>query len=160
MKKGIESVRVFYSYAHKDEGFCDSLNTHLTLLRRQRLIVSWTDRSIAPGQEWSKEIASNLEEADIILLLVSADFLASDFCWSVELKCAMDRHSQGTARVIPVILRPCDWKSAPFSILQALPTDGRPVTTWNNSDEAWLDVVHGIREAIAHSAERPGSIHK
>ena len=103
---------VFYSYAHEDGSYRDMLNTHLSLLRRQGLIRQWSDRDITGGMEWDPEILRKLEEAHIILLLISADFLASDFIWNEEMKRAMERHAAGQARVIPIILRECDWPSA------------------------------------------------
>jgi hypothetical protein len=96
------------------------------------------------GESWSHQVDKNLKIADIILLLVSADFLASDYCYETELQVAISRHGEG-AGVIPVILRPCDWHDAPFRRHIVLPRDGRPVTFWNNQDEAWTDVARGIR---------------
>ena len=142
-------VSLFYSYSHKDEALRDELETHLSLLRRQGVVRGWHDRRIAAGTEWAGQIDQHLDTADIILLLVSADFLASDYCYDKEMTRALERHEAGTARVIPVILRPCDWHSAPFGKLQALPKDGKPVTTWKNRDEAFTDIARGIREAAA-----------
>jgi TIR domain len=147
------AVEVFYSYAHVDEPLRTELDKHLSLLRRQGVIAGWHDRRITAGTEWAGAIDSHLQRAQIILLLVSADFLASDYGYNVELQRAMARHEAGEARVIPIILRPADWHSAPFGKLQALPRDGRPITRWQNRDEAFLDVVRGIRavaEEITH----------
>ncbi|MFH1740846.1 MAG: TIR domain-containing protein [bacterium] len=144
-------IRVFYSYSHKDEDLRNQLETHLSNLQRQGVIANWHDRRIIAGEEWKKEIDEHLEEADIILLLVSADFIASDYCYEIEMKRALERHENGEARVIPIILRPTEWAEAPFAKLQALPKDAKPVTTWQpndpNNDEAWLDVAKGIRRA-------------
>src|SRR5512135_3006988 len=145
-------ISLFYSYSHKDEALRDELETHLTLLRRQGVVHGWHDRRITAGTEWEGQIDQHLEAADVILLLVSADFLASDYCYDKEMKRALERHGAGTARVIPVILRPCDWHTAPFWKLQALPKDGKPVTTWTNRDEAFTDIARGIREAVASLA--------
>ncbi len=114
----------FYSYLHKDEKLCAKLENHLAILRREGLIETWHDRKIGPGTEWAGAIDEHLNEADIILLLVSSDFLASDYCSDVEVVRAMERHKAGEACVIPVILRPCDWGHTPFAKLQALPKDG------------------------------------
>ncbi len=141
-------VSVFYSYSHKDERLLDSLRTHLTLLRREGLIEDWHDRKIGGGREWKGEIDANLDAAGIILLLVSPDFLASDYCWDVEVKRAMERHESEQARVIPIILRPVDWHTAPFAKLQGLPKDAKAVTKWGNRDEAWYNIARGIREAV------------
>jgi internalin A len=141
-------LSLFYSYSHKDEVLRGEIETHLKLLQRQGLISTWHDRKIAAGAEWAGQIDRNLEAADIILLLVSADFIASDYCYDLEMKRALERHEQGSARVIPVILRDVDWQSAPFGKLQALPKNGTPVTLWSAKDSAWKDVAVGIRKAV------------
>jgi TIR domain len=126
------SVTVFFSYAHKDESLRDDLSEHLSLLKRDRVIQDWHDRQIPAGADWASEIDRNLNTADIILLLISASFLSSDYCWGNELKRAMERHEAREACVIPVILRPCDWQSSPFAKLQAFPKDAIPVTRWED----------------------------
>lgn len=141
-------VKLFYSYSHKDETLRDALETHLAILKRQELLEDWHDRKILPGRDWESEIDAHIDEADVILLLVSPDFIASDYCYGKELSRALKRHESGQAEVVPVILRPVDWTGAPFSKLQALPRDGKPVTTWANADEAWLDTENGIRKTI------------
>jgi hypothetical protein len=137
---------VFYSYAHRDEELRDELARHLKLLERQGAISSWHDREIAAGAELDTEISQHLLDAEIILLLVSSDFLASDYIWSKELKVALDRHSKGSARVVPIILRPCDWHSAPFHHLKALPRDGKPVSKWRSKDEAFTEIAKSLRQ--------------
>ncbi|HTN84269.1 MAG TPA: toll/interleukin-1 receptor domain-containing protein [Sorangium sp.] len=141
-------LRLFFSYSHGDEALRDELETHLALLKREGLLQSWHDRRIGAGDEWAGQIDRNLDEAEVILLLVSADFLASDYCFDKEMKRALARHDAGQAHVIPVVLRKADWRSAPFARLLALPKDGRPVTLWQDRDEAWTDVALGIRRAI------------
>src|SRR3954463_12782517 len=141
-------ISLFYSYSHKDEALRKRLETHLSLLQNEGVISGWHDRRIAAGTEWDGAISENLDEAGIILLLVSADFLASRYCRDVEIKRAMEHHEAGTARVIPVILRPVDWHTAPFGKLQALPRDGKAVTEWSNRDKAFTDVARGIREVV------------
>src|SRR5579871_6055802 len=121
-------LNLFYSYSHKDEELRNELENHLSILKRQGVVEFWHDRKIEAGNEWAKEIDANLESADVILLLVSADFLASDYCYCKEMDRALERHKNGLAKVIPVILRPCEWQEAPFSHIQALPQDTRPVT--------------------------------
>jgi hypothetical protein len=144
------SIEIFYSYSHHDAALRDELEKHLSLLRRQGFISNWHDRSVCASREWEGEINSHLNEARIILLLVSTDFMASDYIYDVELKRAMERHEKGEASVVPIILRPCDWQGAPFSKLQALPKYAQPVTTWPNHDEAFLDIARGIRLLIEH----------
>ena len=145
--KPTRAVEVFFSYSHKDEDLQNELSKHLALLKRQRVITAWHDRKIGAGKEWKNEIDEHLNSADIILLLVSSDFLASDYCYDVEVETAMKRHEDGEARVIPVVLRPVNLKGVRFGKLQALPKDARPVTDWPNRDEAFLNVAQGIRVA-------------
>jgi len=147
-----KAIEVFFSYSHKDEELRDQLSNHLSTLKRKQFITAWHDRRIGAGTEWASEIDERLDAADIILLLISSDFLASDYCYDVEVKRAMERHDAGEARVIPVILRPVDWKGAPFGKLQALPRDARPVTEWPNRDQAFLDIAQGIRAAAEELA--------
>jgi len=142
-----QPVEVFFSYAHEDEGLRDRLATQLKALEGEGVIRAWHDRRIVAGQKWGDEIDARLNSADIILLLVSPDFLASDYCRTVEVKRALERDAAGKARVIPVILRPCQWTRTPIGQLQALPKDGKPVTRWDDRDEAFLDVAEGIRLA-------------
>jgi hypothetical protein len=142
------AIEVFISYAHEDRGFVEELEKHLGILKRQQIILSWYDGNIVPGTEWESQIMQHLNRAQIILLLVSADFIGSDFCYGIEMTQAIDRHNADQARVIPVILRPVEWKGAPFAKLQALPSGAKPVTRWPTHDDAFLDVVQGIRKAI------------
>jgi len=139
---------IFMSYSHKDEGLRDELETHLKLLQRQRFISMWYDRKISPGSEWNSEIDYRIEHAAIILLLISADFIASDYCWEKEVRRALERHASKEATVVPVLLRSCDWKTAPFAKLQGLPKDMKAVTAWPDRDAAWADVAAGIRNLI------------
>lgn len=142
-----EPIRLFISYAHKDERFRLALEPHLKLLQRQGLIATWHDRLIKPGAQWADVIDANLEQAKIILLLVSADFIASDYCYEIELKRALERHAKKEAVVIPVIIRDCNWKGAPFDNLQGLPKDGKAVDLWPKRDTAWRNVADGIGRA-------------
>lgn len=138
-------LSVFISYSHKDKKLRDRLLTHLAPLERQGLIKNVGDEVIYPGQEWASEINRALETARIILLLVSPDYLSSDYIFDKEMKLSMDRHASGQARVIPIILRPCDWESAPFSKLQALPDGAKPITRWRQQAEAFLNITENIR---------------
>jgi internalin A len=143
-----DTMKLFYSYSHKDEALRDELETHLKLLQRQGLIESWHDRKIEAGDDWKTRIDENLERADILLLLVSADFIASDYCYEKEMKRALERHDAGEARVILVIVRDVNWKRAPFARLQALPKDGKAVTKWPSKDTAWRNVSEGIERVV------------
>lgn len=145
-------VDLFYSYAHEDEVERDELDAHLALLKRRGVIRTWHDRAVEPGASWRPAIDAHLETADVILFLVSKSFFASDFIWEQEMPRALARHTAGEAAVVPIIVKPVDLEDAPFGGVQTLPTDRRPVTTWANRDEAWVDVVQGIRRAVARVA--------
>lgn len=141
-------VKLFFSYSHKDEELRNELESHLALLKRQGLISAWHDRRITAGRDLNQEISSELESSQIILLLVSARFLDSDYCYDKEMTRALEKNKEGSAVVIPVILHPCDWHSAPFGHLRATPTDGRPISMYANQQEAFAIVSKDIREAI------------
>ena len=138
---------VFVSYAHEDEVFKTELEAAMAGLRRQGLVRDWNDREIVPGHDWNEEIAAALEGADIALLLVSNDFLNSDYCTGVELARALERHRQRSLAVIPVIVRASDW-TALLGELQALPPDGKPIASYSSRDDGYLDVVRGLRGLI------------
>lgn len=150
-----ERIRLFISYSRRDQELRAELDKQLSPLKRLKLIDVWHDRQIDPGQEWDREIKRNLEEADIILLLISADFMASDYAWSKEMERALARHEAGEARVIPVILQPCDWELAPFAKIQALPRDAKAVSTWGNRAEALADVARGVRIVAQGIVDNP-----
>lgn len=143
---GGNQLTLFYSYAHEDETLRDELGKHLKLMERQGILRSYSDRQILPGSDWRGEIDANLQNADIVLLLISPDFLASDYCYDTEMAVALRRHNLGQCVVVPVILRSVDFTRAPFARLQALPSDARPVTLWEDQDAALLDVAKGIRK--------------
>jgi hypothetical protein len=138
---------VFFSYSHADEGLRDQLEKQLSILKRQGVIETWHDRRIGAGQDFGRAIDDHVESDDIILLLVSSDFLASDYCYEIEMKRAMERHAADDAIVIPVILRPCEWMEAPFGKLMGVPTDGKAITLWPDRDQAMLEVAKAIRAA-------------
>lgn len=140
---------VFISYSHHDRELREELEKHLSNLKRQNIITAWYDGDISPGTEWQAQISEHLTTDQIMLLLISADFMASDFCYSVEMTQAIARHDANQARVLPIILRPTDWQGAPFAKLKLLPTDGKAITKWPTHDEAFEDIVRGIRAAIA-----------
>lgn len=146
--KTIIALSIFFSYAHEDEKLRDELEKQLSILRWLGIISEWYDRDIHAGTEWEHEINAHLDTAQLILLLISPDFLASHYCYSIEMTRALERHNAGEAYVIPIILRPVDWEGAPFSNLQVLPTDAQPVTSWSDRDAALLNVIKGIRKAI------------
>ena len=142
------AVKIFFCYAHEDEDLLNKLKRHLWPLQRQGLIDVWHDRDISAGSEWEHEISQHLNAAQLILLLVSPDFMYSEYCYEIEMQRALERLARGEAHVIPIILRPCEWDKAPFAHVQVLPRDGKPVTQWDNQDAAFHNVVQGIRRAI------------
>ena len=143
-----QPIELFYFYVHEDEAWRDQLEKHLMLLQRQGYITQWHDRKVLPGANWDQAIDAHLQTAQIIVLLVSPDFIASDYCNGVEMQAALQRHAANEARVIPVIVRKCDWEGTPFGGLQALPTKAKPVKSWTDRDAAFTDIVKGIRKVV------------
>ena len=157
MSETQKPIEIFCSSAHEDEMLLKRLETHLSLLKRQGLIVTWHHRQITAGTDWTQAMDTHLNSASVILLLISPDFLASDYCYGTEMMRALERHKAKEARVIPILLRPVDWHGAPFAHLQALPTNAKPVTTWSNSDQAFVDIAAGIRRAIGDLGQLAGN---
>jgi hypothetical protein len=144
----LKSLEIFFSYSHKDKGMLSELQKYLRNLKRQGKIRDWHDGAIGAGNVWAQEIEKHLSQADVILLLISQNFLASEYCHSVEMQQALARHRRNEACVVPIILRPVDWENTPFCELQALPTGRKPIIKWSLRDEAYLDVARGIQEIV------------
>lgn len=140
--------KIFFSYSQHDRAHLDAFLTHLSALRRNGKIQPWDDKQLKGGEEWDETIKQQLAEADIIVLLLSPNFIATDYIWDVEIKAAMERHARGDVRVVPVVVRPCDWKDLSFSKLNALPSKAKPVVDYPNADTAWLEVVNGIKAIL------------
>ncbi len=140
--------KVFFSYSHNDKKHLDDLLTYLVPLQRAKKIEIWTDTQILPGQEWNKAITDNLHKADIVIMLISADFLSSSYIWERELEISLQNREKGKTAVIPIILRNCLWKETILGQFQALPHDEnaklKPITQWADKDEAWYNVAKGI----------------
>jgi hypothetical protein len=149
-------IEIFFSYAHADEDMMNDVRRQLVIYERNGQILKWHDRKIPPGDEWKDQIDQRLNAAQIILLFVSPHFIESKYCYEIEGKTALRRHKAGTARVIPVILRPCPWNEAPFSKLEALPRDGKPISRWSDRDEACLDVASGVMAVVDELASWQG----
>jgi len=141
-------IEIFFSYAHEDEALMDVIRLQLVVRERLGEIVKWHDRAIFAGDDWQGKIDLRIERAHVILLFMSPHFLASRYCYEIEGEVALRRHQEGSARVIPVVLRACDWTVTPFGALQGLPKDGIPITQWPDKDQASLDVARGIMESI------------
>jgi replicative DNA helicase len=160
MNQKNSEIRVFFSYSHRDEEYRVQLEEHLAIFRRRGLIQGWSDRKITGGQEWKSQIDDKLRSADLILLLVSPSFIASDYCSDIELSLAISRHEKGEARVVPIFIRPVTFEGAPFAGLQGFPKDAKAVSVWENRDLAWLDVATGIKgvlESITEEKQRPAT---
>jgi|GEM_PF-1907570 len=141
--------RICYSYSHRDADLRERIATYLAPLRHQRKIVEWHDRKIEPGTDWDSEIASQLDSAHLILFLISADFLASDYCFGVEVERALARLKRHEVRVLPVLLKPCLWKESRFANLQMVPRDAKPLVTWSSQEEAFTNVATEIWNLIS-----------
>ena len=146
LKMSTRALRIFISYSHRDDQFRAELETHLVLLKRQGIVESWSDRKILPGQSWGDEIDTRLENAHIVLSLISPDFLASDYCYDKEMRRALEKHDAGDLILIPIIIRHSTWKSSPVAKFQALPQDAKPIAVWQDRDEAWVNVISGLSE--------------
>lgn len=147
-------LRVFVSYAHVDEPLRIELGKHLSVLERQGLVAAWHDRMITPGTDWAAVIDAALERSEVVLLLLSADFIHSQYCYEIEMRRALERHEAGEAVVIPVMMRPIADGAVPFPNIQGLPRDLKPVTVWPSLDSAFVDIVEGVRRAIVEFASR------
>ena len=145
-----QAVKIFCSYSHKDEELKNELENHLSILRRIGLIKVWTDRKILPGEYWQKRINGEIEKSDLILLLISSDFIASDYCFDVEVKKAIEKHEQNESMVVPILVRDCDWEGAPFEHIQGLPTDMKPIISkhWHSKDEGFRNVTSSLKKTI------------
>lgn len=158
----MKAKRLFVSYSHKDELLRKELDAHLTPLIRESAIEIWHDRRIDAGDEWNEEIDGRMRTAEVFLLLVSPDFFASDYCYGREMSVALDRYNSGDVLIVPIVVRPVDWKRSPLARFQALPKDAIPLTSWDNRDLGWLSVVEGIRNVcekfkVRHASGRVSS---
>jgi tetratricopeptide (TPR) repeat protein len=145
---------IYYSYAPSDKKFRDMLEKHLSSLQRQGIIDSWHEGKIVAGSEREAVLKEYLDLSDIILLLISADFISSDYCYSTEMEQALQRHRRGEAHVIPILLRPTSTQGLPFAILQFLPTDGKPITHYKDRDDAFVQIIEAILTIIEEMGTR------
>ena len=143
-----KEIKLFYCYAREDKDLRDQFERHLSGMKRYYHLTNWHDREILPGEDWEKAIDKQLNSADVIFLLISPDFMASDYCYGKEIQRALERHEAGTCLVLPILLRPTHWEGEPFGKLQLLPTDARPITRWADRDEAFHDVVKEISRVV------------
>ncbi len=140
-----DPIKLFFCYSREDEILRKRLEQHLETMKREGLVVLWCDRDITAGKDFLQEIKLHLDTSDILLALVSPAFMSSNYCYDVELRRALDKYIFGELRIIPIILKPVEWKDTPLGNLQALPLDGKPVTQWKNIDEGLQSIAQGIR---------------
>ncbi len=141
-------LSIFISYSKKDNELREELNTHLASLRRRNIVSNWDDRHIIGGELWDDTIKTKLKEADIILFLVSANFINTDYIWNHEIPLAEEQRKNGKARVIPIILKSCQWTKLDFAKQMALPSKGIPINSFPDRDTAWLEVVESLEKVI------------
>lgn len=146
-------MKIFISYAREDENYKIELLKHFKELERKKIIDGWHDGKIKPGEAWEESVKNALRECEVVLFLVSADFLASDYINKTEIKIAFERYEKGEIKIIPVILRPCIWDENELSKFQALPKKGKPLSTWKNIDDGLYDVVKGIAKIVEHDSD-------
>lgn len=147
-------LKVFCCYARADQEMMVLLNKYLTPLQKLDQITIWSEANLNQGVDWGKELSQHLESADLILLLISPDFLASNYCYDIEMKRAIERHKQGDAVALPILLRPTYSKNMPFAPLQMLPRNGLPITKWSDRDDAFLDILQTIEHIVAELQSR------
>jgi hypothetical protein len=140
---------LFLSYSHSDERWAERLRDHLSALRQEELVQDWYDRDILPGEHWEDAIAAELDRANVVIPIISASFLASEYCTGVEMTRAFEMHERGDTFIVPVILRAVDWEKTSFGGLQALPRDGKPILSHRDREQALRDVARGIRRLIS-----------
>jgi hypothetical protein len=152
-----KDLTAFISYSHLDEHAVDRLTKHFSMLRRDGLVTEWHDQKILAGGDIDAEISKHLDSSDLFIPLLSPDFLASSYCYDLEMTRALERHDKGVLRIVPIVVQPCDWQNSPLGNLKALPKDGKPVSDWTNANSAWLDVVQRLRRLI-EEVEVPGEL--
>jgi len=155
-KENTAPMKVFISYSHEDKDYFKNFVKFLSNMQRQGEVSAWSDQDITGGDGWRNKINDNLECADVIVLLISQDFVHSDYCYDVEMTRALERHAAKTAKVIPIYVRVTDVKGSVIEELQGLPEGRRPISKWDDKDEAWKNVIEGLRSSIAEFIkERP-----
>jgi len=143
-----KKVKIFLSYSHKDEKYKEELDKHFSMLKRSEKVETWNDREIKAGSKFDEDIKNHLDQDDIIILLISPDFLASDYCYNIEMQRAIERANNNECEVIPIIVRPCLWTETPIKDFLALPKDGTPISRYDDSDEAYLEIVSSVNKMI------------
>ena len=159
----IRQLRVFIAYSREDNDHRIRLEKHLSPLKRSAEISTWYDGEIELGKDWETEIRNALNLSDVILLLISPDFIHSDYCYDIEMKRALERHEAGEATVVPILVRHCAWEDTPFAKLQLLPRNGQPLYSGNLPavDEAFSQVSKELKSLVQNIfKERTDSINQ
>jgi hypothetical protein len=154
-KGSVVAITIFLCYAHEDKGMADELKKHLSLLEKERLIRTWGYHDIEPGAEWEQGMKKRLNEAQVILLLMSVDFINSPDCYDIQMPQAIRRHERQEAHVIPIILRPCSWEISPIGKLKPLPDNNKPITKWQTEEDGFYNVAAGITQVVMQLKEKP-----
>ncbi|MDQ3020628.1 MAG: toll/interleukin-1 receptor domain-containing protein [Bacteroidota bacterium] len=142
------AINIFISYSHADELYKNDLVNHLSGLKRSGIINDWDDRKILPGEKWDEEIKKHFKDSKLVLFLVSSDFMASDYIQDIEIRTAIEKHERGEITIVPIIIRDCDYTSLSLSKFQALPKNAKPISSWENKDEGWANVVQQLKKII------------
>jgi hypothetical protein len=141
-------LRGFISYCHADQQLVIQFKKSISMLEREMNIEFWYDRAMAPGDEWEKMIHNELNHADLVILVVTNDFLSSQPCYEIEMKRALERQAKGATVVVPIIFRACRWQGAPFAAFEVLPTGSLAIESWHNKDEAFASVAADLEALI------------
>ena len=145
----LNSPSLFISYSHKDERFRDELRGALTPYERTGRLKIWDDTCIMPGQKWENEILSKLEDADIVVFLISNHFIRSDYCFQKEMQVARERDNTGKSAIVPIVVRACRYDQLELGQLQAILPNGKPIGEHKNRDAAWVEVTKQLDKVIA-----------
>jgi hypothetical protein len=157
LRRRFPRARLFFVYSHEDEAVRDELDRRLEALKKGGMLETFHDRRIGPGRDWDGEIEQELRDADVVVLLVSPGFFSSDYCRRVEIPAALEQQASGVARVIPIVIKACNFEKTEIATLQALPKGGKPLSAWDNPEQAWADIEAGILRAIQDEGLGPGS---
>lgn len=148
-------IRIFISYSHKDEAYRETLETRLKVIGRLIPLDIWHDRRMLAGTKLAEKILEQLTLADVVLLLISPDFMASDYCFSKEMEEALRNYELNQGLPVPIIVRPdATWHLHQIGQHLALPRDGKAISKWPDADDAWHDVSEGLRRLLADLAQQ------
>ncbi|MCP1168211.1 toll/interleukin-1 receptor domain-containing protein [Limimaricola litoreus] len=147
-------MKAFISYSHADYRYVERLHVHLKPLKRQNGLETWYDRDLLAGDYLDKEVMQNLEDSDIFIAMTSPDFIASDYCYSTEMKRAVDLQNSGCLRIVSIILEPCQWKDTPLAKFLVTPRDGKPISEHTSENSAFLYIADAIKNVLSDAARK------